>query len=122
MGASFCAFLLAFFGVWSQHVLDAFEVEQRASSFRIDKQDIMLTTVNALSFPLYVLPFGGVIAKLGEYLNQCPVYVEGRGFLWSSLCITLTYFVEYVLVLVVCNDALTSAAQGLVDIQAEAEQ
>jgi hypothetical protein len=119
--SSCCAFLFAFFGVWPKHVLDAFEVEQRSLSFCIDKQDIMLTTVNALSFPLYVLPFGGVIAKLGEYLNQCPVYVEGRGFLWSSLCIALTYFAEYVLVLIVCNDALTSVEPGLVDTQAEAE-
>lgn len=119
--SSCCAFLFAFVGVWPQHVLDAFEVEQRSLSFRIDKQDIMLTTVNALSFPLYVLPFGGVIAKLGEYLNQCPIYVTGRGFLWSSLCIALTYFAEYVLVLVVCNDALTSVEQGLADTQMEAE-
>jgi hypothetical protein len=113
--------LLAFIGVWPQHVLDAFEVQQRATSFSIDKQDIMLTTVNALSFPLYVLPFGGVIAKLGEYLNQCPIYMAGRGFSFSSFCITLTYFAEYVLVLIVSAEALTSAEQGLADTHAEAE-
>jgi len=118
---SCCAFLLAFLGVWPQHVLDAFEVGQRANCFSIDKQDIMLTTVNALSFPLYVLPFGGVVAKLGEYLNQCPIYVAGRGFSWSSFCITLTYLTEYVLVLIVCAEALTSAEQGIADAQVEAE-
>lgn len=113
--------LLAFMGVWPQHVLDAFEVEQRASCYSIDKQDIMLTTVNALSFPLYVLPFGGVVAKLGEYLNQCPIYVAGQGFLCSSFCITLTYLAEYVLVLIVCIEALTSAEQGIAETQVEAE-
>merc|ERR1712110_669852 len=118
---SCCAFLLAFMGVWPQHVLNAFEVEQRASCFSIDKQDIMLTTVNALSFPLYVLPFGGVVAKLGEYLNQCPIYVAGKGFSFSSFCITLTYFAEYVLVLIVCAEALNSAEEGLADTQAEVE-
>merc|ERR1712032_1281173 len=118
---SCCAFLSAFLGVWPQHVLDAFEIDQRSSCFSIDRQDVMLATVNALSFPLYVLPFGGVVAKLGEYLNQCPVYVAGQGFLWSSFFVTLTYAIEYVLVLIVSTYALTSVEPGIADSQAETE-
>merc|ERR1712187_327791 len=48
-------------------------------------------------------------------------YVAGRGFLWSSLCVSLTYLAEYILVLVVCHEALTSVEEGLADTQAEAE-
>jgi hypothetical protein len=72
----------------------------------------MLATVNALSFPLYVVPFGAVFAKLGEYMNQCPIYVSGRDFHLADVVLSLTYAAEYALVLLTCRELLDSAEQG----------
>merc|ERR1712048_1352044 len=53
--------------------------------------------------------------------NQCAVYVAGQGFLWANMCLSITYALEYVLVLAVCSDALNSAEEGLTDSVAEVE-
>jgi len=68
--------------------------------------------VNALSYPLYLIPFGTVLAKLGEYLNQNPIYVASKGFSRLGLLITFTYFAEYVLVLVTAWQTLDSVEFG----------
>jgi hypothetical protein len=103
------AFVAAFFGFWPRHVKTALEVEQRSRIFRLGEGDVMLATVNALSFPLYVVPYGAVFAKLGEYMNQCPVYVDGRDFHLADVVLSLTYAAEYVLVLCTCGELLESA-------------
>jgi hypothetical protein len=71
------AFVCAFFGIWPQSVKTALEVEERCHNFRLGEEEVMLATVNALSFPIYIVPFGALFAKLGEYMNQCPLYVAG---------------------------------------------
>jgi hypothetical protein len=106
------AFVAAFFGFWPQCVKTALEVEQRTQTFRLGEADVMLATVNALSFPLYVVPFGAVFAKLGEYMNQCPIYVSGRDFHLADVVLSLTYAAEYALVLLTCRELLDSAGQG----------
>lgn len=115
---SMCAFVKMFFGVWTMDVMLAFEIKQRAQNFRLDEEEVMLATVNQLSFPLYVIPFGGVVAKLGEYLNQSPIYVAGResreNFSCTSCLIWLTYLVEYALVLLFSHQLLAEVEQGLV--------
>jgi len=106
------AFVSAFFGFWPQHVRTALEVEQRCENFRLGEEEVMLATVNALSFPLYLIPFGAVVAKLGEYMNQCPIYVAGRDFHFTGVILSVTYAAEYVLVLFTCSELLDSAEQG----------
>merc|ERR1712070_158956 len=106
------AFVAAFFGFWPQCVKTALEVEQRTQTFRLGEADVMLATVNALSFPLYVVPFGAVFAKLGEYMNQCPIYVSGRDFHLADVVLSLTYAAEYALVLLTCRELLNNAEQG----------
>lgn len=108
----YCAFILAFLGVWPQRVLDAFEVEQRVRNYSLEEEDVLLATVNALSFPLYLIPFGTVVAKLGEYLNQNPIYVASKGFSWLGLLITFTYVAEYVLVVFAARQMLHSVEFG----------
>lgn len=126
--AVICAFPLAFLGIWPESVLQAFEVSQRAINFKLEEDDILLATVNALSFPLYVVPFGTIVAKLGEYLNQNPIYVAGRGFGFTSpfhILLTLTYVAEYVLVLWTARAAMHSVEAGGPDeaeIEAAAEE
>lgn len=107
-----CAFLLAFLGIWPQQVMEAFEVFQRSRNYRLEVDDVLLATVNALSYPLYVVPFGTILAKLGEYLNQNPIYVAGRGFSVSSLLLTMTYVAEYVLVLWTARETMHSVEAG----------
>jgi hypothetical protein len=106
------AFVAAFFGFWPQCVKTALEVEQRTQTFRLGEADVMLATVNALSFPLYIVPFGAVFAKLGEYMNQCPIYVSGRDFHLADVVLSLTYAAEYALVLLTCRQLLDNAEQG----------
>lgn len=120
-----CAFVCAFFGIWPQRVLDALEIEQRVRNFRMEEDEVMLATVNALSFPLYIVPYAGMVAKLGEYMNQCPIYVAGRGFRWTSLFLSLTYAAEWVLIMCTCSELLESAergAPGAEDAVANAEE
>jgi hypothetical protein len=105
-------FVCAFFGVWPESVKIALEVEERCLNFRLEQQEVLLATVNALSFPIYIVPFGAVVAKFGEYMNQCPIYVAGRDFHWADVVLSLTYAVEYFLVLFTCRELLDSAEQG----------
>lgn len=117
-----CAFILAFLGIWSQPVLDAFEVEQRVRNYNVEEEDVLLA---ALSYPLYLIPFGTVVAKLGEYLNQNPIFVASKGFSWLGLLITFTYFSEYVLVLVTAWQTLDSVEFGTPeeeDVTGEAQE
>jgi hypothetical protein len=107
-----CAFILAFLGIWPQYVLDAFEVEERMRTYNLEEEDVLLATVNALSYPLYLIPFGTVVAKLGEYLNQNPIYVASKGFSRLGLLITFTYLAEYVLVLSTAWQMLDSVEFG----------
>jgi len=116
-----CAFAFAFFGIWSQRTLDAFEVQQRAQTFQLGMDEVLLATVNALSFPLYIIPFGSMVAKLGEYLNQSPIYIAGRGFQCSSLFLSLAYLAEYILVLVTCKELLDASEAGIADTQAASQ-
>merc|ERR1719272_1648670 len=109
------AFFFAFFGIWPQHVLDAFEVRQRSQNYQLEVDEVLLATVNALSFPLYILPFGSIPAKLGEYLNQSPLYVATRGFSCCASLIWLTYLAEYVLVLVVAKSTLDTIEAGPIE-------
>jgi len=106
------AFVAAFFGFWPQRVKTALEVGQRTQTFRLGEGDVILATVNALSFPLYVVPYGAVFAKLGEYMNQCPIYVSGRDFHFADVVLSLTYAAEYALVLFTCSELLVSSEQG----------
>lgn len=106
------AFVGAFFGVWPQRVKMALEVEERCLNFRLGEEEVLLATVNALSFPIYIVPFGGVVAKFGEYMNQCPIYVAGRDFHWADVVLSLTYAAEYFLVLFTCSELLDLAEQG----------
>lgn len=107
------AFILGFFGIWPQFVLDAFEIPQRTDSYKLEENDVILATVNALSYPLYVLPFGTFVAKLGEYLNQNPIYTTTRGFNVFELGISLTFVAEYLLVLVVAKDTIDAVGTGI---------
>jgi hypothetical protein len=106
------AFVAAFFGFWPQRVKTALEVGQRTQTFRLGEEDVILATVNALSFPLYVVPYGAVFAKFGEYMNQCPIYVSGRDFHFADVVLSLTYAAEYALVLFTCSELLVSSEQG----------
>lgn len=106
------AFCMAFFGIWPQSVKAALEVEERGFNFRLGEEEVMLATVNALSFPIYIVPYGAVFAKLGEYMNQCPLYVAGRDFHCADVVLSLTYAAEYILVLCTCSELLDSAEQG----------
>lgn len=106
-------FVCAFCGYWSENVLNAFEIDQRANAFHLSRDEVMLATVNSLSFPLYILPGGCVIAKLGEYMNQCPAHVAGshmNGVRGRRIWISLSYLAEYFLVLVVAYATLQDAS------------
>jgi hypothetical protein len=106
------AFVCAFFGIWPQSVKTALEVEERCHNFCLGEEEVMLATVNALSFPIYIVPFGALFAKLGEYMNQCPLYVAGRDFHCADVVLSMTYAAEYMLVLFTCRELLDSAEQG----------
>merc|ERR1719221_97935 len=104
------AFVPAFFGVWTDAASEAFEIAGRARSFNLTRSEVMLATVNALSFPLYLVPGGCLVAKLGEYLNQSPIRVQGRYTGNRVLC--LTYLAEYLLVLFVAYETLMESTRG----------
>jgi hypothetical protein len=109
------AYFCAFFGYWNEQTMAAFEIKERAEIFRLSTEVVRLATLNSLSYPLYLVPFGATVAKFGEYLNQCPIYVEGEGeagFKLSNGLLSFTYFSEYVLALWICWVTLAEAGEG----------
>lgn len=115
------AFGRAFLGYWDERVLNALEVDQRCEIYKLDRETVMLATVNALSFPLYVLPYGAYVAKLGEYLNQAPIHVFSAespdvgvnvSLKDPAFVLSASYVAEYLLVLLTSAQLLDSHEQG----------
>lgn len=83
MGFKIAHFLKVTFGYWDETVLNIFRIEEKAEKFDEDPddedshhEDMQRILGQQTVLLWFFIPFGVILAKLGEYMNKSAPYIE----------------------------------------------